>query len=1067
MSKQKKKGFTLIELLAVIVVLAIILVIAVPKILEVIENAKLKAYEDSVNLMIKQAHLDYGSKNVTGSKVEYPVSYEYGIDSDGETIQTNEKEVGLLNFKGDKPSEGTIVVDELGKVTVQNLVSKDRKFCAIKGAGEKNATVGRAIELNCIEEPEKKVVDVKPCELEIDKNDENIMYIDSVEDMYAFSDSVNSGNTYSGKTIKIRNDLDFKGYSEKKNVCGLSSTFEPIGNSNHRFSGKIDGNIKYIKNLTIDKTGSDNVGIFGYTSGASFVGINLENITVKGKNYVGGLIGHASGTGTTVNEVVAKNIDIVGTGINVGGISGHYGSITNVIIKSGKVKGDYQVHGIEGYDGSNTIVKNSIVENLEITARATYYGPISHYSSNSYYSNKVTINGQAQTGGISENATSNINMYEYAGLDTYIGGDNDSSGYYFDYENDNSNNIVLKSVKKDPITFNLAGEGTQENPYIIRNMKEWKMVSGVPNREVYYKINNDIDLSSGHFYMIGSAGNPFSGKIDGNLSRLYNLNIDIAPADNVGIFGYVTSTASFVGLNLENIMVKGNNSVGGLIGEGTTKTQINEVVAKNIDIVGTGINVGGISGHYGSITNVIIKSGKVKGDYQVHGIEGYDGSNTIVKNSIVENLEIIARTTYYGPISHYSSNSYYSNKVTINGKEQTNGLSENATSNINMYEYAGLDTYVGGDNDSSGYYFDYENDNSNNIVLKSVKKDPITFTLAGEGTKENPYLIRNMKEWKMVAGRPNREVYYKISNDIDLSSGHFYMIGSAGNPFSGKVDGNLSRLSNLNVDIAPADNVGIFGYVTSTASFVGLNLENIMVKGNNSVGGLIGEGTTKTQINEVVAKNIDIVGTGINVGGISGHYGSITNVIIKSGKVKGDYQVHGIEGYDGSNTIVKNSIVENLEITARATYYGPISHYSSNSYYSNKVTINGNVQTNGFDSEYIDDLDYYTNKVETRLNGDKNNTGYYFDYVYSKGGIYLVNKYDKQESDDDTPNDQKTCKVTYGTEQRGCYRYTSGTHDGYKYRSPSSGVLEDGNGAACTGTGLSAAFRKKVYYSCN
>ena len=73
MSKQKKKGFTLIELLAVIVVLAIILVIAVPKILEVIENARLKAYEDSVNLMIKQAHLDYGSKNVTGSKLEYPV----------------------------------------------------------------------------------------------------------------------------------------------------------------------------------------------------------------------------------------------------------------------------------------------------------------------------------------------------------------------------------------------------------------------------------------------------------------------------------------------------------------------------------------------------------------------------------------------------------------------------------------------------------------------------------------------------------------------------------------------------------------------------------------------------------------------------------------------------------------------------------------------------------------------------------------------------------------------------------------------------------------------------------
>ena len=516
MSKQKKKGFTLIELLAVIVVLAIILVIAVPKILEVIENAKLKAYEDSVNLMIKQAHLDYGSKNVTGSKTTYPVSYEYGIDSDGETIQTNEKEVGLLNFKGDKPSEGTIVVDELGKVTVQNLVSKDRKFCAIKGAGEKNATVGRATELNCIEEPEKKVVDVKPCELEIDKNDENIMYIDSVEDMYAFSDSVNSGNTYSGKTIKIRNDLDFKGYSEKKNVCGLSSTFEPIGNQSHPFSGKIDGNIKYIKNLTIDKAGSDNVGIFGYVTGtASFVGINLENITVKGKNYVGGLYGYATNNGTILNELTLKNVN-----------------------------------------------------------------------------------------------------------------------------------------------------------------------------------------------------------------------------------------------------TSGNQYIGGLVGRN------------------------------GTANNIIVKSGKMAGNVYASPIIGYDGS----------------------------------------------------TSNV---------------------------------------------------------------------------------------------------------------------------------------------------------------------------------------------------------------------------------IVENATVTG--TYSSEISYYynSNTSYYSNKVTLNGTEQTNGFDSEYIDDLDYYTNKVETRLNGDKNNTGYYFDYVYSKGGIYLVNKYDKQESDDDTPSSQKNCKVTYGAEQRGCYRYTSGTHDGYKYRSPSSGELEDGNGGACTGTGLNAAFRKKVYYSCN
>ena len=441
MSKQKKKGFTLIELLAVIVVLAIILVIAVPKILEVIENARLKAYEDSVNLMIKQAHLDYGSKNVTGSKTTYPVSYEYGIDSDGETIQTNEKEVGLLNFKGDKPSEGTIVVDELGKVTVQNLVSKDRKFCAIKGAGEKNATVGRATELNCIEEPEKTIPDKVACDLEKNKD---TYYVDSVCDLYALSYEVNNGNTYEGKKIEIRNDLDMgkidedtkkyinkhSDYFTEDNNKKINERFTPIGNKNHPFSGKVDGNIKYIKNLTIDKTGNDNVGIFGYVTGtASFVGINLENITVKGKGFVGGLIGHASGTGMTVNEVVAKGVKITGVDEYIGGLIGYYGKVTNVIIKSGTITGNRYMSPIIGYSGA---VSNVIVENA--TVSGTYASPISssYNSSTSYNSNKVTVNETAQTNGFDSDYIDDLDYYTDK-VETSLNGDKNNTGYYFDY----------------------------------------------------------------------------------------------------------------------------------------------------------------------------------------------------------------------------------------------------------------------------------------------------------------------------------------------------------------------------------------------------------------------------------------------------------------------------------------------------------------------------------------------------------------------------------------------------------------------------------------------------------
>ena len=246
----------------------------------------------------------------------------------------------------------------------------------------------------------------------------------------------------------------------------------------------------------------------------------------------------------------------------------------------------------------------------------------------------------------------------------------------------------------------------------------------------------------------------------------------------------------------------------------------------------------------------------------------------------------------------------------------------------------------------------------------------------------------------MVAGVPNREVYYKINNDIDLSSGHFYMIGSASNPFYGKVDGNLSRLYNLNLDIAPADNVGIFGYVENTASFVGINLENITVKGKAKVGSLVGYAANSSNmtINEVVAKNINISGVN-NVGGIIGFNGVISNVIVKGGSVAASsVGAYGIQGwYYNSKLRVKNSIVENVAITVSpGNFAGPISYNKDNSYYSNKVTVNGVEQTNGFDSSYIDDLDYYTGKVETINDGDKNNTGYYFDYVQSKKGIYLT-----------------------------------------------------------------------------
>ncbi len=141
---KNKKGFTLIELLAVIVILAVIMVIAVPKIINIIENSEKKSYENSVNLMVEAARLKYQTGNIKGENIQLPLSYIYEDNK-----QTNIEEVGELVFKGDKPFSGTITITEEGKIVVENLVSKNKKWCALKEQNNAEAKVGDASELGC------------------------------------------------------------------------------------------------------------------------------------------------------------------------------------------------------------------------------------------------------------------------------------------------------------------------------------------------------------------------------------------------------------------------------------------------------------------------------------------------------------------------------------------------------------------------------------------------------------------------------------------------------------------------------------------------------------------------------------------------------------------------------------------------------------------------------------------------------------------------------------------------------------------------------------------------------
>ena len=118
-----KKGFTLIELLAVIVILAIIALISTPVILNVIEKAEKGAFEDSAYGVLDAAKLYYTEAALDGKNNKE--TFTFPADT-------------KLKLSGKKPSGGSVVLDEDGKI---EIALHNGKWCAVKGKDEERVTI--------------------------------------------------------------------------------------------------------------------------------------------------------------------------------------------------------------------------------------------------------------------------------------------------------------------------------------------------------------------------------------------------------------------------------------------------------------------------------------------------------------------------------------------------------------------------------------------------------------------------------------------------------------------------------------------------------------------------------------------------------------------------------------------------------------------------------------------------------------------------------------------------------------------------------------------------------------
>ena len=182
-------------------------------------------------------------------------------------------------------------------------------------------------------------------------------------------------------------NISFENVTIDNKTSAEYSTIGIIGKSH-----AIIENVSFINvhiNTSTNSSKNSYTGIIGRTFAGKVSNITLKGITVKGKTYVGGLIGDVVGgeidtvTATRIdpNNATSYSLDIYGTGNFVGGIVGRQESYTSTlpnrfkkstVVNAKIVSGGSYAGGVIGYGLSTS---ESIVRNSEITG-ASYVGGI-------------------------------------------------------------------------------------------------------------------------------------------------------------------------------------------------------------------------------------------------------------------------------------------------------------------------------------------------------------------------------------------------------------------------------------------------------------------------------------------------------------------------------------------------------------------------------------------------------------------------------------------------------------------------------------------------------------------
>ena len=393
----------------------------------------------------------------------------------------------------------------------------------------------------------------------------NLFVISSDADWRAFLDYINHCCNFSGKSVRLDCDV---------------STSSTVSNSEfNAFRGTFDGNGHTI-NINIKDTGIEGLALFRFINGATIKNLNLTG-SITGGKYVAALVGIVNGTGNRI-EGCAARVTVRGKN-NIGGLVGHARS-SGLVIDGCVFNGPLKMIGglvwpyssgifIGGCDnGSNMSVSNCL-----LIGEGGYWG--FRYAPGSVSQTNIYSKGdnarEAVPAGIG------TLLKDYGLVRTYEHGISYNDRYYVD------NN------------FALSGLGTEDDPVLIGSTADWdKLTDGIRGGYnfggKFVKLTRDISVTTMAGTVSGSVqGTAFSGTFNGDG---HTITATITDTNNQGtaLFRYING-ATIKDLKVVGT-VTGDLHAAAIVGfAGGTGNSIQNCVASAT--VSGGSHIGGLLGH--------------------------------------------------------------------------------------------------------------------------------------------------------------------------------------------------------------------------------------------------------------------------------------------------------------------------------------------------------------------------------------------------------------------------------------------------------------------------------------